>query len=52
MGCGLLAAAKTVAGRREAGRAEALVVGRAVTARIAERGKSQLGDKTVLDAGI
>ncbi|MCG5072166.1 DAK2 domain-containing protein [Paraburkholderia tagetis] len=50
VGGGLLAGAKAVAGRREAGRAEALAVGRAVAARIAERGKSQLGDKTVLDA--
>ncbi|PVX86735.1 DAK2 domain-containing protein [Paraburkholderia unamae] len=50
VGGGLLAAAKTLAGRQEAGRAEALAMGRAVAARIAERGKSQLGDKTVLDA--
>jgi dihydroxyacetone kinase-like protein len=50
VGGGLLAAAKTVAGRQEAGRAEALGMGRAVAARIAERGKAQLGDKTVLDA--
>jgi len=50
VGGGLLAGAKSVTGRREAGRAEALAVGRAVAARIAERGKSQPGDKTVLDA--
>jgi phosphoenolpyruvate---glycerone phosphotransferase subunit DhaL len=50
VGGGLLAAAKTVAGRQEAGKAEALAMGRAVATRIAERGKSQLGDKTVLDA--
>ncbi|MDR3098849.1 MAG: DAK2 domain-containing protein [Paraburkholderia sp.] len=50
VGGGLLAGAKAVMGRREAGRDEALAVGRAVAARIAERGKSQLGDKTVLDA--
>lgn len=50
VGGGLLAAAKAVAGRQEAGRADALVIGRAVAARIAERGKAQLGDKTVLDA--
>lgn len=50
VGGGLLAAAKTVAGRGEAGKAEALAMGRAVAARIAERGKAQLGDKTVLDA--
>ncbi|WP_322032490.1 DAK2 domain-containing protein [Paraburkholderia sp. J76] len=49
-GGGLLAAAKTVAGRQEAGRAEAVAIGRAAAARIAERGKTQLGDKTVLDA--
>ncbi|WP_028203657.1 DAK2 domain-containing protein [Paraburkholderia nodosa] len=50
VGGGLLAAAKTVVGSHVAGRAEALAMGRAVAARIAERGKSQLGDKTVLDA--
>ncbi|WP_395061943.1 DAK2 domain-containing protein [Paraburkholderia silvatlantica] len=50
VGGGLLAAAKTVAGSHAAGRAEALAMGRAVAARIAERGKAQLGDKTVLDA--
>ncbi|WP_042260502.1 DAK2 domain-containing protein [Paraburkholderia heleia] len=50
VGGGLLAAAKTVAGAHAAGRAEALAMGRAVAARIAERGKTQLGDKTVLDA--
>jgi phosphoenolpyruvate---glycerone phosphotransferase subunit DhaL len=50
VGGGLLAVAKTVAGREEAGKAEALAMGRAVAARIAERGKAQLGDKTVLDA--
>jgi phosphoenolpyruvate---glycerone phosphotransferase subunit DhaL len=50
VGGGLLAAAKTVAGRQEAGKAEALAMGRAVATRIGERGKAQLGDKTVLDA--
>jgi phosphoenolpyruvate---glycerone phosphotransferase subunit DhaL len=50
VGGGLLAAAKTVTGRQEAGKAEAIAMGRAVAARIAERGKAQLGDKTVLDA--
>ena len=50
VGGGLLAATKTVAGSQVAGRGEALAMGRAVAARIAERGKSQLGDKTVLDA--
>jgi dihydroxyacetone kinase-like protein len=50
VGGGLLAAAKTVNGRDAIGRDEALAIGRAVAARIIERGKSQLGDKTVLDA--
>jgi phosphoenolpyruvate---glycerone phosphotransferase subunit DhaL len=50
MGGGMLAAAKTVAGRGEVGKADALAAGRALAARIAERGKSQPGDKTVLDA--
>jgi len=50
VGGGLLAAAKAVSGTEEVGRADALAVGRAVAARIVERGKSQLGDKTVLDA--
>lgn len=50
VGGGLLAAAKTVVGSQVAGRGEALAMGRAVAARIAERGKSRLGDKTVLDA--
>ncbi len=50
VGAGLLAAAK-VTGEREAWTAEvAEDVGRAAMARIAERGKAQLGDKTVLDA--
>lgn len=50
MGGGMLAAAKTLAGRRDVGKADALTAGRALAARIAERGKSQPGDKTVLDA--
>ncbi|WP_017775885.1 DAK2 domain-containing protein [Paraburkholderia kururiensis] len=53
VGGGLLAAAKTVTGKTEAGKvdkADVLAIGRAVAGRIAERGKSQLGDKTVLDA--
>jgi phosphoenolpyruvate---glycerone phosphotransferase subunit DhaL len=50
MGGGMLAAAKTAAGRREVGKADALAAGRALAARIAERGKAQLGDKTMLDA--
>jgi dihydroxyacetone kinase-like protein len=50
VGGGLLAAAKAVTGAQGVGRAEALAIGRAVAGRIVERGKSQLGDKTVLDA--
>lgn len=50
VGGGLLAAGKATAGVQAAGRADALAIGRAVAARIVERGKSQLGDKTVLDA--
>lgn len=50
VGGGLLAAAKVVPGVQGVGRAEALAIGRAVAGRIVERGKSQLGDKTVLDA--
>ncbi len=50
IGGGLLAASKTVTGKDAIGKPEALEIGRAVAARIAERGKSKLGDKTVLDA--
>ncbi|CAB3773153.1 DAK2 domain-containing protein [Paraburkholderia humisilvae] len=50
IGGGLLAAAKTAAGKETVGRDEALAIGRAVAARIVERGKSKVGDKTVLDA--
>jgi len=50
VGGGLLAAAKTASGKTEADKADVLAIGRAVAARIAERGKSQVGDKTVLDA--
>lgn len=50
VGGGLLAAAKTVNGKDAIGRDEALAIGQAVSARIIERGKSQVGDKTVLDA--
>jgi phosphoenolpyruvate---glycerone phosphotransferase subunit DhaL len=52
VGGGLLAAAKPMAGKDSVGKAEALAIGRAVAARIIERGKSQVGDKTVLDALI
>lgn len=50
VGGGLLAAAKTVTGKTEATKAEVLAIGRAVVTRITERGKSKVGDKTVLDA--
>jgi dihydroxyacetone kinase-like protein len=50
VGGGLLAAAKTVQGKDALGREEALAIGRAVASRITERGKSKIGDKTVLDA--
>jgi phosphoenolpyruvate---glycerone phosphotransferase subunit DhaL len=50
IGGGLLAAAKTMTGKDTLGKAEALEIGRAVAGRIAERGKSKVGDKTVLDA--
>jgi len=50
VGGGLLAAAKTAAGKQTVGRDDALAIGRALAARIVERGKSKVGDKTVLDA--
>ncbi|AMM16328.1 MAG: DAK2 domain-containing protein [Pseudomonadota bacterium] len=50
IGGGLLAASKTMAGKDTVGKDEALTIGRAVAGRIIERGKSQVGDKTVLDA--
>jgi dihydroxyacetone kinase len=50
VGGGLLAAAKTAAGKDELGKDDVLAIGRAVAARIVERGKSKVGDKTVLDA--
>ena len=58
VGGGLLAAAKTVSGSHAAGRAEALAMGRAVAARIAERGKSLeafepgADERAILDAMI
>jgi len=51
-GGGLLAASKVMAGKTAVGKTEAAEIGRAVAGRIAERGKSKLGDKTVLDALI
>jgi phosphoenolpyruvate---glycerone phosphotransferase subunit DhaL len=50
IGGGLLAAAKAMAGKEAVGKPEAVAIGRAVVTRITERGKSQVGDKTVLDA--
>jgi phosphoenolpyruvate---glycerone phosphotransferase subunit DhaL len=50
VGGGLLAAAKTMQGKTAVDADDALAIGRAVAARITERGKSKLGDKTVLDA--
>jgi dihydroxyacetone kinase-like protein len=52
IGGGLLAAAKTMAGKSAVGKPEVLEIGRAVAGRIVERGKSKVGDKTVLDALI
>ena len=49
-GGGLLAASKVMAGKTSVGKSEAAEIGRAVAGRIAERGKSKVGDKTVLDA--
>jgi phosphoenolpyruvate---glycerone phosphotransferase subunit DhaL len=50
IGGGLLAAAKTMQGKSDVNRDDALAIGQAVASRITERGKSKLGDKTVLDA--
>jgi dihydroxyacetone kinase len=50
VGGGLLAAAKTVADVTDVSSAEALRIGRAAADSIATRGKSQRGDKTILDA--
>jgi dihydroxyacetone kinase-like protein len=50
IGGGMLAASKTMAGKDTVGKAEAAQIGQAVAGRIADRGKSKLGDKTVLDA--
>lgn len=52
VGGGLLAAAKTVSGKDALSRADAVEIGDAVAARIADRGKAQVGDKTILDALI
>jgi phosphoenolpyruvate---glycerone phosphotransferase subunit DhaL len=50
VGGGLLAAAKTMQGKTTLDADDALAIGQAVAARITERGKSKVGDKTVLDA--
>ena len=50
VGGGLLAAAKAVGDERTWTAEVAEAVGRAAMGRIAERGKAELGDKTVLDA--
>lgn len=50
VGGGLLAAAKAVGDERAWTPEVAEAVGRAAMGRIAERGKAELGDKTVLDA--
>lgn len=47
---GLLAAAKTLTGADELGRAEILTAVTAAAAMIQQRGGAELGDKTVLDA--
>lgn len=52
VGGGLLAAAKTTGVKAELARADAVELGDAVASRIAERGKVQLGDKTILDVLI
>lgn len=52
VGGGLLAAAKTATDKTELARADAAEIGDAVATRIVERGKAQLGDKTILDALI
>ena len=52
VGGGVLAAAKSTAEKTDLSRADAAEVGEAVAARIADRGKAQLGDKTILDALI
>lgn len=52
VGGGLLAASKTMAGKASLSQMDAAIIGDAVAARIMERGKSKLGDKTILDALI
>lgn len=50
VGGGVLAGAKALPATAEYGAADALAFGRAAAQRIAERGKAELGDKTLLDA--
>jgi dihydroxyacetone kinase len=50
VGAGLLASAKEVGAETELTPAVTLRIGRSVAQRISERGKAQVGDKTVLDA--
>ena len=52
VGGGLLAAAKVVDDQDDLGRADAVRIVRAAADSIAARGKSELGDKTILDAII
>lgn len=50
VGGGLLAAGKALGDAEVLGRTEAVMVGRAIAESIATRGKSAVGDKTILDA--
>lgn len=52
VGGGLLAASRTTSDKADLTRADAIEFGTALADRISERGKAQLGDKTVLDALI
>lgn len=52
IGGGLLAASRTTSDKTDLTRADAIEFGTALADRISERGKAQLGDKTVLDALI
>ncbi|MFL6055436.1 MAG: DAK2 domain-containing protein [Actinoallomurus sp.] len=52
VGGGLLAAAKAVADEQELTTDVAVRIGEAAQRRIAERGKAELGDKTLLDAFV
>lgn len=50
VGGGVLLGAKTLPDQPDYGRDDAVVFGRAAAQRIQERGKAELGDKTLLDA--